>query len=103
MSWALALLDHVVRRVGDWFATAGKQELFACLKPQLLAEPREKTYAQIGARFGMSESAVTNVVYRMRQRYRELFREEIANTVASPAEFEGELRHLFAVLAERGE
>jgi len=102
LSWTLALLDRVVTRLGEELAVTGKPELFAYLKPRLLGEPAEKTYAEIGVRFGLSEGAVTNMVYRMRQRYRELFRKEIANTVAGPEEFEGELRHLFAVLGGRG-
>ena len=55
--------------------------------------------AEIGARLGLSESAVKSGLFRMRQRYGELFREEIGHTVASPAEVDSELRELFAALA----
>jgi RNA polymerase sigma-70 factor (ECF subfamily) len=52
----------------------------------------------VAAQLGLSEAALKSAIYRLRQRYGELIRAEIANTVASPAEVEDELRHLFAVL-----
>jgi RNA polymerase sigma-70 factor (ECF subfamily) len=48
---------------------------------------------------GLTESAIKQAVHRMRLRYRELFREEIAQTVAGPGEVEDELKHVFAVLS----
>jgi hypothetical protein len=53
----------------------------------------------LAAKLGMSEGAIKSAVHRLRQRYRQLLREEIGNTVATPGEVEEELRHLFAVLA----
>ena len=60
---------------------------------------RTVRYAEIATRLGMSEGAVKVAVHRLRQRYREVLRAEIADTVASPAEVEDELRNLFAALA----
>ena len=56
------------------------------------------TYGEVGAALGMTEGAVKVVVHRLRQRYRELFREEVAHTVEEPSEIENEVRHLFSVL-----
>ena len=56
-------------------------------------------YAEIGARLRQSEGAVKVAVHRLRTRYRELLRDEIADTVAGPNEVEEELRNLFAALS----
>jgi RNA polymerase sigma-70 factor (ECF subfamily) len=56
-------------------------------------------YAELALKLGLSESAVKVAVHRLRKRYRELIREEIANTLDDPREVEGELRYLFQVLA----
>jgi len=63
------------------------------------SEDSGSSYAQLGARLGLKEDAIKQAVHRMRRRYRELFREEIAQTVAGPGEVEDELKHLFAVLS----
>jgi RNA polymerase sigma-70 factor (ECF subfamily) len=97
--WALALLDQVLRRLEQEFASAGKKHLYLHLK-ECLAGPRTSLpYARIGERIGMSEGAVKVAAHRLRQRYRELLREEIARTVTSPTEVEDELRHLFRALS----
>jgi RNA polymerase sigma-70 factor (ECF subfamily) len=76
-----------------------KRQLFDSLKSSLLAEEPGLSYAELGARLGLKEDAVKQAVHRMRRRYRELFREEIAQTVAGPGEVEDELKYLFAVLS----
>ncbi len=96
--WAMALLDQVLARLGQEFADAGKRELFERLQPLLVEGTGVKTYAEIGRETGMTEEAVKKAVQRMRRRYGELFREEVAHTVANPAEVEEELRHLGQVL-----
>jgi RNA polymerase sigma-70 factor (ECF subfamily) len=65
----------------------------------LIAEASSQSYLQVGAQLSLTESAVKQTVHRMRRRYRELFREEIAQTVAEPGEVEDELKHLFAALS----
>jgi len=64
-----------------------------------LAGGRGTPYAELAARLGRSEGAVKVAVHRLRQRYRELLQEEIANTVTSPEEAEEERRYLLAVLS----
>jgi RNA polymerase sigma-70 factor (ECF subfamily) len=70
------------------------------LKPTLTEASRSISYAEIATRLRSSEGAVKVAVHRLRQRYRELLRAEIADTVASPADVEDEIRNLFAALAE---
>lgn len=98
LSWAITVLDTVLRRLEQEVEAAGRGDLFQALKPHLVADPTEETYAGIGARLGMTESAVKGTVFRLRQRYRELFRDEIRSTVSSAEHFEEELRHLMSVL-----
>jgi RNA polymerase sigma-70 factor (ECF subfamily) len=97
--WVTTLFDKVLARLEVEFREAGKGELFDGLKGSLLAEDTVASYAQLGAGLGLSEDAVKQAVRRMRGRYRELFREEIAQTVAGPDEVEDELKHLFVVLS----
>jgi RNA polymerase sigma-70 factor (ECF subfamily) len=97
--WALTLLDQVLRRLRQEYLDAGKETLFEQLKQTLTEASRTVPYLEIAARLGTTEGAVKVAVHRLRQRYRELLRAEIASTVASPAEVEDELRNLFAALA----
>jgi transposase-like protein len=71
---------------------------FAELKRFLIETQEADSYAEVAARLGMSESAVKSAIHRLRQRYRELFRAEIASTVATVAEVDEEIRYLFAAL-----
>lgn len=97
--WALALLEQVMNRLSAEFARDGKAELFDALKPCLLGERAAHPYAALASTLAMTEGSVKVVVHRLRQRYRQLLRDEIANTVMKPEEVEEEMRHLFAVLA----
>ncbi|MCU0979011.1 MAG: sigma-70 family RNA polymerase sigma factor [Pirellulaceae bacterium] len=95
--WALALLDQVLSRLQGEFDEGGKTRQFDALKGALTGG-LEGTYAAIAERLGMSEVAVKVAVHRLRRRYRELLREEIAHTVADPAEIDEEIRHLLDCL-----
>jgi RNA polymerase sigma-70 factor (ECF subfamily) len=97
--WVTALFDKVLARLEEEFRDSGKGGSFDQLKGSLLAEETGLSYAQLGARLSLTEDAVKQAVHRMRRRYRELFREEIAQTVAGPGEVEEELKHIFAVLS----
>ena len=97
--WVTALFEIVFARLEREFAAKGQAELFALLQDFLTGERTARTYAEAGACVGLSESAVKKAVQRMRERYRELFRAEIAETVDSPAELEDELRHIATVLS----
>lgn len=97
--WALTLLDATLARLRQEFATEGKAKLFDELKFTLTAERGTTPYIELAAKLGLSEGAVKVSVHRLRQRYREVLRAEIADTVATPGEVEEELRHLFAALS----
>ena len=97
--WALTLLEQVLRRLRAEYVRDDREKLFEQLKPTLTEVSRSVRYTEIAARLGTSEGAVKVAVHRLRQRYRELLRAEIADTVASPGEVEDEIRNLFAALA----
>jgi RNA polymerase sigma factor (sigma-70 family) len=96
--WALTVLEQVLDRLKNEYRTAGNAALFDSLKQLLPDEPGSPSQAEIAAHLGMTENALRQAFYRFRQRYQSLLREEIANTVATPADIEDELRHLIAVL-----
>ncbi|MEK7675189.1 MAG: sigma-70 family RNA polymerase sigma factor [Verrucomicrobiota bacterium] len=97
--WAMTLLDQVLRHLEAEFAATGKRPLFEHLKVFLLDEKGVGSYAETAARLEMTEGALRVAVHRLRQRYGELFRNEIAHTVARPDEIEEEVRHLLRVLS----
>lgn len=97
--WALAVLDGALQRLREEHAQEGKENLFEQLKVTLTEASRSVRYADIATQLEMSEGAVKVAVHRLRQRYRELLRAEIADTVATPAEVEAEIRALFSALA----
>jgi RNA polymerase sigma-70 factor (ECF subfamily) len=96
--WALSVLDQVLARLTDEYRAAGNIQLFNRLQKSLTNEPDRASPADTAREFGMTESAVRQASYRLRQRYRQLLREEIAHTVMAPGDIEDELRHLIAVL-----
>jgi RNA polymerase sigma-70 factor (ECF subfamily) len=96
--WALTLLDVVLGRLRKEYADAGRDGLFSSLKETLSGGRSEIRYREMAAHLQMSEGAVKVAAHRLRRRYRELLRAEIANTVAGAEDVEEELRHLFAAL-----
>jgi RNA polymerase sigma-70 factor (ECF subfamily) len=94
--WALTLLDRVLARLRDEFNLADKKELFEKLKSYLMVEKEAIPYAKAAQLLGMNEGAVKVAVHRLRRRFRELFREEVAHTVSKPEEIDEEIRHLLA-------
>ncbi len=99
--WAVALLGTVLERLRREYAGDGKGGLFEALEPCLIGRRESQPYAALAERLGMSEAAVKMAVHRLRERYRECLKEEIGQTVASAADVEEELQHLFRVLARR--
>jgi RNA polymerase sigma factor (sigma-70 family) len=98
--WALLLIDRVVEKLREEFVQQGRSEHFERLKVFLLGHS-DAPYAALAREMDTSEGALKVAVHRLRKRYRELFRQEIADTVADPAEVESELRFLAAVLASK--
>ena len=98
--WALTLLDHVLARLSGEYAAADKCGQFEQLQGCLTGEKSLPPYVEIAARLGMTEGAIKVAIHRLRRRYRELLREEIAQTVASPAQIDDEIHHLFEALGK---
>lgn len=97
--WALTLLELTVNRLRGEFAAAGKPEDFEEMKTCLMAERGGIDYASVAGRLGLSEGAARVAVHRLRKRFREIFREEIAQTLSEETDLHGELRHLAQALA----
>jgi RNA polymerase sigma factor (sigma-70 family) len=96
--WALTLLEQVLSRLESEYRSAGKAKLFDCLTEFLSDEPGRRSQAEAAAELGMTENAVKQAFHRIRQRYRQLLHDEIAQTVAVPGDVEDELRHFISVL-----
>jgi RNA polymerase sigma factor (sigma-70 family) len=96
--WAAILLERALSALRAEFEQSSKLDLFERLKVFVWGEKNALSYAAMAAQLGLSEGAVKVAVHRLRQRYGELLRAEIAQTVATPAEVEEELRYLASVI-----
>ena len=97
--WVLTLLDQTLARLEDEYTSAGKAKFFQSLNAILLGgDSTYGEYTKLAAELEMTQGAVKTAAHRMRRRFRELLREEIAQTVAHPEEIDEEVRHLFEVL-----
>jgi RNA polymerase sigma-70 factor (ECF subfamily) len=99
-AWAMTLLEQVIARLRVECVAEGKAKVFEQLKPFLMAGRGDIPYAQAAARLGLNEGAVRVAVHRLRKRYRELLRQEIAQTLSDPAQIEEELRALFRAFTD---
>jgi RNA polymerase sigma factor (sigma-70 family) len=95
--WALSILDRVMEKLRDEFLHHGSPGHFDRLKVFLLGQC-DTPYASLAREMNTSEGALKTAIHRLRKRYRELFRQEIADTIADPAEVDSELRYLADVL-----
>lgn len=95
--WISGLVLRVLAKLEKESAESGKRERFDQLKP-FLVESREAPYDELASRLNMNSTALKVAIHRLRKRYRELFRFEIADTVATPGEVDDEIRHLLQVL-----
>lgn len=94
--WALTLLGRTMGRLREEYVATGRTKLFELLRGCLAKDESALSYSQIAARLNLTEAAVKMAVQRLRSRYREILRAEIADTVATPEEIEEEIRHLFS-------
>jgi RNA polymerase sigma factor (sigma-70 family) len=97
--WALTVLDRTLTRLKAESVLADKQELFDRLKGYLTAEKGSVPYRDAATELNMTEGAVKAAVHRLRVRYRQLLRNEIAQTVANEEQIDEEIRDLFTALA----
>jgi RNA polymerase sigma-70 factor (ECF subfamily) len=98
--WATTLLEAAMSALRKEYQSRDQAELFARLQGALTGDGEVHLYADIGHALQMNEGAVKVAVHRLRKRYGELIRAQIAQTVATPAQVDEELKYLFAVLRE---
>lgn len=96
--WALTVLDQTLDRLEDEMRRSGNVERFRRLRPFLTSEGGGAHYRQVAQQLEISEAAVKVAIHRLRRRFGELLREEVAQTVSDPDSVDGELRFLFAVM-----
>jgi DNA-directed RNA polymerase specialized sigma24 family protein len=96
--WALTVLDRALQRLRIESAQAGRSARFDLLKTALLGESPAGGYQAWVADLGLSEGAIKVAVHRLRRRFQHILRDEIAETVSSEAEVDGELRYLWQAL-----
>lgn len=98
-SWALAVLERTMSQLAAEAVKTKKQKLLEHLKVYLTARKSSVPYREVAEELGMSEGAVKVAVHRLRRRYRQLLRDEIAQTVSTEDQIDEEIRDLFAALA----
>jgi RNA polymerase sigma-70 factor (ECF subfamily) len=96
--WALTVIEQAMARLRERYARTGKEEHFEQMKIFLSGEKRPVPYAEVARRLGITELAVKVAVHRLRKRFRDALREEIAQTVARPEQIDAELQALHAAL-----
>jgi|SRR5258706_4281333 len=96
--WALTVLEQAMFALKSEYAA--RERLFNALQPFISGEDDAVSYAELAARLKMNKGTVRMAVHRLRQRYAEAVRNEIARLVQRPEEIEEELRHLFASLSQ---
>jgi RNA polymerase sigma-70 factor (ECF subfamily) len=97
--WAVALIEQVFSILRGEYAAAGKAQLFEALKVFVWGDTSSASYVEIGRQLNLTEGTVKVAVHRLRQRFRELLRTEVAHTVARPEDIDSELRHLIAIVS----
>jgi RNA polymerase sigma factor (sigma-70 family) len=97
--WAMTLLDRTMAQLRQEYVSSERAALFDYVRPCVVREESALPYAEIGERLKLSEAAIKMAVQRLRGRYREILRREIAQTVASEEEIDAEIRHLFSTFS----
>ena len=97
--WAATLLNTVLSRLQTEFGDTGRADLFEALQAHLWGDADSTPYPELAERFGLTLANVKTTAHRLRQRYRELLREEIAHTVSLPGQIDDEIRHLMKVVS----
>jgi RNA polymerase sigma factor (sigma-70 family) len=99
--WAVALVEQVFSSLRSEYASADKAAVFERLKGFIWGDAESRSYGEIGGPLNLSEGAVKVAVHRLRKRFREVVRAEVAHTVARPEEIDEELRYLISVLGQK--
>jgi RNA polymerase sigma-70 factor (ECF subfamily) len=101
--WAATVVERALRRLREEFERKGRWQVFDVLSAYLTADREDVSSASLATKLGFPQSTVKKLLYHMRQRYRWLLRDEVAQTVENPADIEDELRHLCGALAASSE
>jgi RNA polymerase sigma-70 factor (ECF subfamily) len=96
--WATTVVEQALSRLREECEEKGRLRLFEGLRSSLTAEHADISYVRLGAALGVSDTVIKKQLHNLRERYRWLLREEVANTVADPGDVEDEIRHLCAAL-----
>jgi RNA polymerase sigma factor (sigma-70 family) len=99
LTWATTVVEHALQRLREECESKGKLWLFQALSRHLTDERDEVSYADLSAELGVAETVVKKQLHNMRQRYRNLLRDEVSQTVEDPADVDDEIRYLCASLA----
>jgi len=99
LRWALTVLERVMQRLRQEYIDLGRGELFDTLQAHIWGDFESIPYSQMAERFGLSLANIKTTAHRLRQSYRAVLREEIAQTVAQPGEIEDEIRYLMRVVS----
>ena len=97
--WARTLVSNALTTLGAEHEASGEADLFVALQPCLGTGGESPSYGELAARLSRNEGAIKTAVHRLRRRFREVLRREVANTVAAPDEIDDELSYLRDVLA----
>jgi len=97
--WAATLLHTVLNQLQAEFGATGRGDLFEALQAHFWGDAESTPYPELAERFGLTLANVKTTANRLRQRYRELLREEIAHTVTLPSQVDEEIRHLMQVVS----
>jgi RNA polymerase sigma-70 factor (ECF subfamily) len=103
LRWAATVVEQAMNRLKEECEAGGRRRLFDALSTHLVAERSDTSYAQLASSLSVAETVVKKQLHLLRQRYRRLLRDEVAQTVADPADVEDEIRHLCAALAATAE
>jgi len=99
--WAATVVQRAIQRLREECECKGRLPVFELLNPYLIAERDDISYARLATKLQVAEATVKKLLYHIRQRYRFLLRDEVAQTIADPADVEDELRYLCGALAAR--
>jgi RNA polymerase sigma-70 factor (ECF subfamily) len=98
-NWALTVLARAREKLMAEYHADGRAERFVHLEQLLPGQETDMTYAQVAELLGVAEGTIKSDIHRLKRRYRELLRDEVAHTVATPGDIDAELRHLLTVVS----
>ncbi|HMJ06420.1 MAG TPA: RNA polymerase subunit sigma-24 [Chthoniobacterales bacterium] len=103
LRWTATVVERALRRLAEECERHGRRRLYDVLSGSLMAERTDVSMAQLAGRTGLAEATVKRLLHQMRERYRALLREEVADTVEDPGSIHEEVRYLCSILASQTE